>query len=204
MRNLLLLPVDLLFLIATDLDAASVTRLSTTCKKLRSLLQSFSNLIFKNIAKRDFGILKRPANMKSYHQLVLAHESLRRIKCYPVEDEAQLKPPTNYLMAWPVHESSAYMVALSGNYLIWVDIENMKKMYIKDLTRQNWENDDLILRDYTLRGHTSRIGLILANDEMLVSFDVSCDIYVWDVNEKKLQRKINTRQDFELILLGRS
>jgi hypothetical protein len=194
MLKLLDLPIDLLFLIAIDLDAASVTRLSTTCKKLRGLLQSFSNLIFKNIAKRDLRILRMPANIKSYHQLVLVHESLKRINCYPVEDEASLQAPSYYLMAWPVHESSAYMVALSGNFLIWVDIENMKKMYIKDLTRQNWENDDLILGDYTLRGHTSRIGLILANnDGILVSFDVSCDIYVWDVNEKKLQRKINTR-----------
>jgi WD40 repeat protein len=142
-----------------------------------------------------------PENIQSYHLLVLVHEAVNRRICYPLEYDLPLKAPTHYLLAWPVHESSAYMVALSGHYLIWVDIESMKKMYIKDLKCQNWGTDDLILGDYTLRGHTSRIGLILANnDGVLVSFDVSCDIYVWDVEEKKLERKINTRQELGMIM----
>lgn len=201
MLKLLELPVDLLFLIATHIDAVSVTRLSATCRRLRSLLLSFSNLIYKNIAKRDLKISRMPRNIKSYHQLVLAHEALRRGNCFPFDSDGLFKVPSYYLMAWPVHEASAYMVALSGDFLIWVDIENMKKMYVKDLRTQNWDNDDLILRDYTLRGHTSRIGLILANsDGMLVSFDISCDIYVWDVKEKTLERKINTREELGMIM----
>lgn len=183
------------------MDAVSITRLSATCWKWKNLVISFSNLIHKNIAKRDLRLSGLPRNFRSYHQLVLAHEALKRRICFPLDDDQAVKSPMHYILAWPVHESSAYMVALSGSFLIWVDIENMRKMYVKDLRSHDWGKDDLIIGDYVLRGHAARIGLILANnDGLLVSFDISCDIYVWDVNLKKLERKINTREELGMIM----
>ena len=197
------LPVDVLFLIAKYIDAGSIARLSSTCRTFKTLLQSFSNLIYRNIAKRDFDLSLLPRNFTSYHQLVLVHESLRRNHCFPIETGEKKKVPqfAHFLMAWPVHERSAYLIALSGNYLIWVEFENMKKLYVKDLESFDWEKDDVLHRDYILRGHTARIGLILANnDGLLVSFDISCDIYVWDLGAKRLERKINTRDELGMIM----
>ena len=202
MKTLSELPVDLLFIIAQSLDSASIARLSATCRRWKSILNSFSNLIYKRVAARDFGLLTLPNNFRSYHQIVLVNDAIKRGKCFPTDTgpDQQLPNPKYYLMAWPESESNSYLVALSGDLLIWVDKNDMINLIVKDLRLQDWSLD-IIGYDYTLSGHTDRIGLILANQKgLLVSFDISCDIYVWNLMTREMTRKINTRGELGMIM----
>ncbi|TPX36461.1 hypothetical protein SeMB42_g07073 [Synchytrium endobioticum] len=242
-------PEDVLLCIFRHLDDVSLSRAYRVCRDWGDLIKHYENWLWSHLSRRDWHLTEKTENAVSWKHHYRTHKDLHYgnyqfqsfntntllsdnvgHKPQHTTDMALMTSPRNYVMAWPVDPTDAYIVALAGDEVCFVDVATPDVILVckvepisaasstivgqqpsvfSDTGAVVDENNNDVVEDINpttvdveihfpvlqpitrLYGHRNAIGLILSNGEgMLVSFDDSSTIMIWDMGRHKFEREI--------------
>jgi F-box-like len=168
--------IDILIQIFSLLDAPEIIRISKCCRLWFRLVNAYESILYKQMTVRKFRLCSEDLHNKSWKNLYRIHQnyfddrygfvrgetSFKINADFKVVDWDLPKPPSKKvpLAVWPVESLKAYLVALEGNLICWLDISDLSCILV---AKWDAQENFIIKHEQKLEGHSSQISLLLSN-----------------------------------------
>ncbi|TPX30127.1 hypothetical protein SmJEL517_g06238 [Synchytrium microbalum] len=142
-------PEDILLCIFRHLDDDTLSKAYRVSRSWRDLITHYENWLWSHLSRRDWHHTEKTEAAVNWRHHYYTHKNLHRGNYrfqsfnmntvlpdnfgYKPEDTTVTSPQStrrNYVMAWPVDPTDAYIVALAGDQVCWVDVATPDVIHI--------------------------------------------------------------------------
>ena len=171
--------IDILIQIFSLLDATSVVKISKCCRLWFRLVMAYESILYKQITIRKFHLSPEDLKCRSWKNLYRIHLNYTENKYGFVRGETSFKINSEFqvtswdspqpskktpLAVWPVESLKAYLVALEGELVCWLDFADLSSVLV---ARWSCVDNFVIKAERKLEGHASQISLLLSNGSLV-------------------------------------